>query len=259
MKESVLLALIHIFAIVSTINPLSISTRGKKILRGFLRRYLLDREFEEKYYNLFENNLAFYSNELKKIDRSDLSDENSLISFQITNICRQINKGLSMEERTIVFLRLVELTSEDWVMTSQEKNIIDIVAKTFNISKKEYDNATAFIIGRSYDDISTDCILIIESDDLNLSGANIYKNYDKWIHIKHNGFKGRLIILHIESAGVLLAMYDGPLALNFEEKDVIAGRPFLLEKEEYITGQAIEPIYYSQIYEKFVSRRLPEK
>ncbi len=71
MRESVLLALIHIFAIVSTINPSGISSRGKKILRSYLRRYL-NRELEEEYYSLFENNLEFYSNELKSVDKAEL-------------------------------------------------------------------------------------------------------------------------------------------------------------------------------------------
>jgi hypothetical protein len=97
MRESVLLALIHIFAIVSTVNPLGITSRGKKILRSYLRRYL-NRELEEEYYALFENNLEFYSNELKSVDKSELADEDSLISFQITNICRQIKKGSSSKK-----------------------------------------------------------------------------------------------------------------------------------------------------------------
>ncbi|HQG56566.1 MAG TPA: hypothetical protein PK496_06110, partial [Bacteroidales bacterium] len=84
MRESVLLALIHIFAIISTVNPGGITSRGKKILRGYLRRYL-NRELGEEYFSLFENNLEFYSNELKNIDRSDLAEEDSLITFQITN------------------------------------------------------------------------------------------------------------------------------------------------------------------------------
>jgi hypothetical protein len=149
MRESVLLALIHIFAIVSTINPGGISSRGKKILRSYLRRYL-NRELEEEYYALFENNLEFYSNELKSVDKAELSDEDSLITFQITNICRQIKKGLFLEERMVVFLQLLEFAFEDGLISEQEKTIIDIVSRTFNISKKEYENAIAFMIGRSY-------------------------------------------------------------------------------------------------------------
>lgn len=258
MRESVLLALIHIFAIVSTINPAGISSRGKKILRSYLRRYL-NRELEEEYYTLFENNLEFYSNELKSIDKADLADEESLISFQITNICRQIKKGLFLEERMIVFLQLIEFAFEDGMISEQEKTIIDIVARTFNISRAEYENATAFMIGRSYDAVSPDCLLIVESDNPKLSGAGTYKNYDKWRHIRIKGFKGHLVVLHIESTGTLLITYDGPLPLYFKGRDIIACRPYLLERGVNIKGQGIEPVYYSRIYKKFISRRFPEK
>jgi ABC transport system ATP-binding/permease protein len=258
MRESVLLALIHIFAIVSTISPSGISSRGKKILRSYLRRYL-NRELEEEYYSLFENNLEFYSNELKSVDKAELSDDNSLISFQITNICRQIKKGLFLEERMIVFLQLIEFAFEDGMISEQEKTIIDIVSRTFNISKKEYDNSIAFMIGRSYDEVSPDCILIIESDNPKYSGADLYKNYDNWRHIRLKGFKGHLVIMHIESTGTLLLTYDGPLDLSFKGRDIIACRPYLLERGVNIKGQGIDPIYYSKVYKKFVSRKFPEK
>ena len=109
---------------------------------------------------------------LKVLIKQNLSDDESLISFQITNICRQIKKGLFLEERMIVFLQLIEFAFEDGMISEQEKTIIDIVSRTFNISKKEYDNATAFMIGRSYDNVSPDCILIIESDNPEFSGAD---------------------------------------------------------------------------------------
>jgi ABC transport system ATP-binding/permease protein len=258
MRESVLLALIHIFAIVSTVNPGGISSRGKKILRSYLRRYL-NRELEEEYYTLFENNLEFYSNELKSVDKEELSDEDSLISFQITNICRQIKKGLFLEERMIVFLQLIEFAFEDGMISAQEKTIIDIVSRTFNISKKEYDNATAFMIGRVYDNVSPDCILIIESDNPDHSGAGLYKNYNNWRHIRIKGFRGHLVVLHIESTGTLVFTYDGPQILYFKGRDIIACRPYLLERGVNIKGQGIDPIYYSKIYKKFVSRNFPEK
>lgn len=258
MRESVLLALIHIFAIVSTVNPVGITSRGKKILRSYLRRYL-NRELEEEYYALFENNLEFYSNELKSVDKAELADEDSLISFQITNICRQIKKGLFLDERMLVFLQLIEFAFEDGLISDQEKTIIDIVARTFNISKKEYDNAFAFMIGRTFDEITPDSVLIVESDDPESTASGIYKNYDKWRHIRIRGFKGHLVVLHVESTGTLLLTYDGPLALYFKGRDIIACRPYLLERGVNIKGQGIEPIYYSKIYKKFVSRKFPEK
>ena len=257
MRESVLLALIHIFAIVSTINPGGISSRGKKILRSYLRRYL-NRELEEEYYALFENNLEFYSNELKSVDKAELADEDSLITFQITNICRQIKKGLFLEERMIVFLQLLEFAFEDGLVSEQEKTIIDIVSRTFNIAKKEYENACAFMIGRSYDEVTPDCILIIENENPKYWADKDYANYDNWRHIRLRGFKGQMFVLHIESTGSLILTYDGTLTLYFKGRDIIACRPYLLERGVNIKGQGIDPIYYSRIFKKFVSRKFPE-
>jgi ABC-type multidrug transport system ATPase subunit len=251
MRESVLLALIHIFAIVSTVNPGGISSRGKKILRSYLRRYL-NRELEEEYFALFENNLEFYSNELKSIDKEDLADDGSLISFQITNICRQIKKGLFLDERMIVFLQLLEFAFEDGHITEQERSIIEIVSKTFNISQKEYDNACAFMIGRHYDQVSADCILLIESDNPGFSVEKDFTNYNQWRHINVKGFRGQLFVLHIESTGSLILTYDGSLSLYFKGHDIIACRPYLLDRGVNIKGPGIEPIYYSKVYKAFL-------
>lgn len=251
MRESVLLALIHIFAIVSTVNPGGITSRGKKILRSYLRRYL-NRELEEEYFALFENNLEFYSYELKSVDKEELADDGSLISFQITNICRQIKKGLFLDERMIVFLQLLEFAFEDGHITEQERTIVEIVSRTFNISKKEYDNASAFMIGRHYDQVSPDCILLIESDSLKYSVEKDFVNYSQWRHLKVKGFRGQLFVLHIESTGSLILTYDGTLALYFKGRDIISCRPYLLDRGVNIKGPGIEPIYYSKVYKAFL-------
>lgn len=251
MRESVLLALIHIFAMVSTVSPVGISARGKKILRGYLRRYL-NRELEEEYFSLFESNLEFYSQELKGVDKEELADESSLIAFQITNICRQIKKGLYLDERMIVFLQLLEFAFEDGLVTEQEKTIIDIVSRTFNISKKEYDNSSAFMIGRNFDQVSSDCILVIEGDGKKQSASKDYKNYNEWHHLKIKGFKGQLFVLLIESTGSLILTYDGMLSLYFKGRDIIACRPYLLEPGVNIKGPGFEPILYSKVYKSFL-------
>ena len=161
MRESVLHALIHIFAIISTVNPGGVTPRAKKILRSYLRRYL-NQELEEEYFKIYENNLNFYEKELKAVVEGELSDENSLIAFQITNICRQIRKGLFLDERMIVFLQLLEFVYEDGSISEQEGSIVDIVARTFNISKEEYTNASAFMLGMKFDNIHPDNFLAIE-------------------------------------------------------------------------------------------------
>lgn len=257
MRESVLHALIHIFAIISTVNPAGVTSRGKKILRGYLRRYL-NQELEEEYFKLYENNLHFYERELKAVEEGELSDENSLITFQITNICRQIKKGLFIEERMIVFLQLLEFVYEDGTISDQESSIVDIVARTFNISRKEKTNASAFMLGMKYDKISPDCFLSIEGEGNIGEASSRYANYHEWHHMVSRGLKGTIYVLYIGSTGHMLFMYEGTAPLHFKGRSVVPMRPFLLEPGVNIRGQGMAPLYYTTIFRKFIRSNFVE-
>ena len=106
----------------------------------------------------------------------------------------------------IVFLQLIEFAFEDGLISDQEKTIIDIVARTFNISRKEYNNASFFMIGRSFDEVSPECILIVESDNPEFSGSTLFKNYEQWRHIRIKGFKGYLVILYLKNMHCVLSL-----------------------------------------------------
>ncbi|HUW92503.1 MAG TPA: ATP-binding cassette domain-containing protein [Bacteroidales bacterium] len=257
MRESVLHALIHIFAIISTVNPGGVTPRGKKILRSYLRRYL-NQELEEEYFKLYENNLHFYDRELKTVGEGELSDENSLITFQITNICRQIKKGLFIEERMIVFLQLLEFVYEDGSISEQESSIVEIVARTFNISKKENTNASAFILGMKLDRISADAFLAIEGEENIGESASKYSNYHDWHHMVVKGLKGTIYVLFIESTGHMLFVYDGKVQLHFKGRNIVPLRPFLLDPGVNIRGQILSTIYYTSVFRKFIKDNFVE-
>jgi ABC-type multidrug transport system ATPase subunit/uncharacterized tellurite resistance protein B-like protein len=257
MRESVLHALIHIFAIISTVNPAGVTTRGKKILRSYLRRYL-NQELEEEYFKLYENNLHFYERELKAVEEGELSDEDSLITFQITNICRQIKKGLFLEERMIVFLQLLEFVFEDGTISEQESSIIDIVARTFNISREEKINAQAFMLGMKYDNISPGSFLAIEGENNIGEASSKYANYHEWHHMVSKGLRGTIYVLYVSSTGHLLFMYEGKMSLHFKGRNVVPLRPYLLEPGVNIRGQGMSPLYYTAIFRKFIKANFVE-
>ncbi len=258
MRESVLHALIHIFAIISTVNPAGVTSRGKKILRGYLRRYL-NHELEQEYFKLYENNLRFYERELRAVEEGELSDEDSLISFQITNICRQIKKGLFFEERMIVFLQLLEFVFEDGTISDQETSIVGIVARTFNIPEKERKNAMAFMLGMRFDNITPDCLLAIEGEENIGDAASKFANYHDWHHMVAKGLRGTIYVLYIPSTGHLLFEYQGKAPLHFKGRSVVPTRPFLLEPGVNIRGQGMAPLYYTTIFRKFISPGFTEE
>lgn len=251
MREPVLLALIHIFAILSQVNPGGITSHGRKIFRGYLRRYL-NQELEEEYYKIFETTHDFYAEELTSLDDEELKDETSLITFQITNICRQIRKGLFLEERMIVFLQLLEFVYEDREVTSQEQKIIEIVARTFSISGKEYTDSCSFMLGDRMDEVSTESIMLIEGEKKEKRFSDSFKNKDSWNKLTIKGLKGSLFVLHIESIHILLFIYHGPQNLFFKGRQVLKGRPYLLDPGVSIKSKDTSPIYYSGILREFL-------
>lgn len=258
MREPVLLALIHIFAILSQINPGGITASGKRILRGYLRRYL-NQELEEEYFKLFETTNEFYSEELSDLDDEDLKDETSLISFQITNICRQIRKGLFLEERMIVFLQLLEFVYEDNKVTAQEQKIIDIVARTFSIPENEYNNSCSFMLGDKMDSVDPKSIMLIEGSGEENDFPDSFKNRNKWHRMEVRGLKGSIFVLHIESIHILLFIYHGKEELFFKGRTVLSGRPYLLDQGVSIKGKDMVPVYYSGILREFLRSSYSDK
>ncbi len=258
MREPVLLALIHIFAILSNMNPGGITPRGRRILKGYLRRYL-NPELEEEYFKLFGETLEFYSRELSSIGSDELTGKSSIISFQITNICRQIRKGLFLNERMIVFMQLLEFVYEDEELSKQEKKIIDIVASTFNISEREYKNSFAFMFGKHLDDVSPESLMLIESSEREETDSGQYKNRDIWHILNIEGLIGSIYVLHVESINALVFSYKGSQALYFRGRTIVPGRPYLLDPGVSIKGRAISPIYYSGIIRVFFRNNYSER
>lgn len=258
MREPVLLALIHIFAILSQLNPGGITARGRKILRGYFRRYL-NEELEEEYFKLFETTHDFYSDELSDLGDKEFKDESSLITFQITNICRQIRKGLFLEERMIVFLQLLEFVFEDGRVTPQEKKIIEIVASTFSIPDEEYKNSCAFILGENLDDVQPGSMMLVEGTDDKKKLSDSFSNKNKWHNLAIKGLQGSIFMLHIKSIHIILFSYEGPEALFFKGRPVVKGRPYLLDQGVSIKGKHIQPIYYSGVLREFLRSDYKEK
>ena len=258
MREPVLLALVHIFAILSNMNPGGITSRGRKILHGYLKRYLTP-ELEDEYLRLFEETYEFYTEELANLSEESITGESSLITFQITNICRQIRKGLYLDERMIVFLQLLEFVYEDDKLSDQERKVIEIVGITFNISQKEYDNAFAFMLGERLDEVSADCIMIAEGCDGEESDSYWFENKDSWKKLEIENLKGTLYFLHVASIDALIFSYSGSQALYFKGRSVVPGRPYLLEQGVSIKGKSIRSIYYSGIIRYFYRDKYSDK
>lgn len=200
MSESILNALIHLFAIVANVNPEGVTAKGRKIVEAYLARYLAS-ELIQEYLRLFDNYYEFYQRELDTDEVKDLNDSASLISFQISNVCRQIKKGLLRDERVIVFIQLLEFVYEDHVITEQELEFIKTVAKSFSLSENEFNHLRNFIFEGDPEKLDSDKVLVIDnqlrewSDSLAwLMKKKLTQVQEPYKHLFRENLYGRIVI-----------------------------------------------------------------
>ena len=262
MSESILNALIHLFAIVANIRERKLTQAEKEIVREYLKRYL-NEELLEEYLHVFDNYFEFYQRELT--EDSDIPVESySLISFQITNVCRQIKKELLRTERIVVFIQLLEFIYSDSRISEGELKFIRTVAETFNISDSEYHNCTSFIFEGKPDNLEKEKVLIVDNKlrEWSESMSWIMKKKTREIHAypyKHiykENLYGQLLFLYLESINTFVFRYSGQLNLFIEGHNIEPEHPYFFKSGSIIKGPNIHPIYFHDIISKFLEDRL---
>lgn len=258
MSESVLNALIHLFAIIAMVNKQGISEKGRGIVSLYLRRYL-NEDLTKEYLRVFDNYVDFYKRELLESISKEQEDASSIISFQTTNICQQIKKGLLRNERIIVFLQLIEFVNEDNVVTKEETTFIKTVARTFNISESEQTNILKFILKPDPEQIEKDKLLIIDNQVTEWS-ENIAWFMDKKKkkqesgekHIYKENLYGKIKVLYIQSINSFVLQYLGEQNLYLEGHKIKPSLTYFLNYGAIIKGPNISSIYFSDIANKFL-------
>lgn len=260
MNENILNALIHLFALVANITRHGVSSTGESIVREYLGRYL-DGDLIDEYLRLFSNYYEFYQRELKDEDIRDIKNSQSLLSFQITNVCRQIQKGLLRDERIIVFLQLLEFVKEDEVVSEEERRFLDLVAGSFNIMDEEYSDFRAFIFEGDPQMISKGRALVVNnqltewSQNLAWVMKNDKKKADKaYHHIYRENLYGQLLVLHIPSIRAFILRYTGELNIYIEGHKIIPGRAYFVDHGAIIKGPNIKSIYYQEVADTFLRK-----
>lgn len=258
MGESVLNALMHLFAIVANAKEEDVSSKGKVIVESFLNRYV-NEEIKAEYLRLFENYFEFYRREVE-YQRSTHVAEGSIISFsEASRVCSKIKGELLQEERLIVLIRLLEFVYEDELVSENEFEFISIVAENFNISRGEFINCLAFCWDDTVDEFDKSKFLIVDNKLTewaeNVSWFMHKDTKQAQTELKHlycNNLYGRIVVMYCESVSLFVFKYEGELNLYLEGNKIISNKAYQLGVGSIIKGPNIQSIYYSQIASKFL-------
>jgi len=260
MSESILNALMQLFAVFATVQEANVSETGRKIVKSFLLRYLKKGEVIEEYLGLFDNYHDFYRREVNEPSDDTGFQSTSLDADNITRICIQIRTELNRNERIIVLFRLIEFVFEDHEISSLEREFVILVGKAFSIQGEELDNALLFIEDELEEQIPEEFILFIQGE---LPGS-IEELEGDWIErnrpgqaladhiVQKDGLQGKIIFLHFRSLNRLVLKYKGPDTLTVDGNLLEAGMVYHFDEGSIIRGSGFGAIYYTEIASKFL-------
>jgi len=258
MSESILNALVHLFALVASVNSEGLSKKGLALVKNYLKRYL-NNELIQEYLDLFNNYYTFYFQELKQTEDRDNSEQKSLPGFQAINVCRQIRRELKHLDRIIVLVQLLEFVNEDEIVTAEESEIIRIVKETFHLSPLEADNIIRFVLGREEKLIPGDLLLKIDNKAREWSESMTWfmkhkeakPNDQKYIY--RENLYGTLQFLLIPGIRSFIYKYEGEQRFYMEGHKVTPGRIYFFQPGSILRCPNITPIYFNEISIRFFS------
>jgi len=255
MSESILNALMHLFAVFATVRIEGISDTGKSIVHSYLLRYLNKKEVIDEYIHLFENYQDFYKRDLA-IPQEDTGFQTAALDTEnVTRICTQIRKELNRNERVIVLLRLIEFILEDKFVSELEREFVSLVAETFSITGVELNNAILFLEDDKDEQIPDDYTIYIQAEgqgsEDELEGDWIERNRPDYEFqdnkIIKPGIQGKIIFLNFKSLNIFVLKYQGPDTLTVDGNLLDTGKVHLFDNGSIIRGSGFGSIYYSEV------------
>jgi ABC-type multidrug transport system ATPase subunit len=239
MSESILNALVQLFALIGDIHDETVITsREKNIVRMFLARQL-NNELVTRYMRIFEEYLKIYNSE--SITKGSMKDRKriSLNAMRILSICEKINEELQQKQKIYVLIQLMDFISLGEEITENELDFLQTVANAFYVPDIEYVNIKSFIMNHSKDVKEKNKLLVI--DNIKESETPEIK------HIFNEHLIGIISFLYISSTNTYILRYEGHEDLYLNGQNISTGQTYVFDRGSTIRGAGIKTVYYSEI------------
>jgi len=240
MNESILKALMRLFAIIANADSVAVSESGRKVVINYLS-VMLNKENIDIYISLFDDYVKIYHH-AKKDDKKKVRKQTSLNSVKVLKICSEINEQLHQKEKIVVLIRLLEFVNENEVISEKEYDFVKTVSDIFNISDIEFKNIYTIAINEEDEYKDKTKVLIISNKTTN-------KNYKI---ITEKNISGKIFILHIETTNTFILKYKGLDSLFLNRQNITPKRLYIFDNGAVIKSSKTNPIYYSDVAGKFI-------
>jgi ABC-type multidrug transport system ATPase subunit len=243
MSEELLKAIIQLFAIVARER---ITDEERSNVKEFLSLHL-NREATAYYLKLFDE----FTRSHKITSTQDLStldvDTQQFVDdwAKIMQIVKQVNQALTMQQKLVLVVKIIELVSSDSSISDRQGNLIFYIGQALKIPKADMQSLQSFVTGQDIDELASKYVLIIDegSDDTPYPGARIVEK----------NLTGLIAILRLPDAETYFIKYLGITTLYLNSILLKSRKVDVFPTGSTIRGDKIESIYYSDVVSRFLT------
>jgi ABC-type multidrug transport system ATPase subunit len=250
MNESILEALIRLFALVADVNRDSRLGNERDVVMDYLERQY-SAELVQTYIDFFDEQVMLYHPEGMHSSAFETQKQHVFNESQIAELCDKINEELVLEQKLIVLVYLLDFINRGERLTENESRFISIVAESLKIDHSDFLNAKAFTFGELEGVVNRDCLLFIDGNDSS--------GYPDIKHMRKAKMEGRIVVLHFQGANIFVFRYDGHLSFFLNGHNIKPNRSYIWSSGSVIKNPKIGSLYYTRVAGKFIQANVESK
>jgi len=241
MSEELLKAIIQFFAIVAKER---ITDDERTIIKEFLSLHL-NQDGLRYYLSLFDDFCKSNKPANAQIANVDEATQEFVDDWaQIMQIARKVNQALTMQQKAVLVIKIIELVFAGEDLSERQSNLIFYIGEALKIPAKDFRAMRAFVLGHDAEELDSRNILIIDESPV----AHDHTGP----HLTAKNLSGMIAILRLTDIETYFIKYLGITPLNLNSLPLKSRKVDVFPTGSTIRGSKIEPIYYSDVVGKFL-------
>jgi ABC transport system ATP-binding/permease protein len=250
MNESILRALMRLFAVVADVDKTGNSVNERSIVMDYLDRQY-SHEIAHKYLEYFEQQVRHYHTEQGQSGDVKIQKPNIYDETFISDICNQINEELEQEQKLIVLIYLLDFINCGETHSCSEMEFVASVAQQLKIKDNDFEDIRAFTSGEINKVVHKERLLYIDSNES--SGDPEIK------HWPTEKMEGRMVVLYLPGTNTYIFKYYGNLVLIFNGHNIKPNRSYIWSAGSVIKNSKIGSLYFSRMSGRFIQANIESK
>ncbi len=241
MSEELLKAIIQFFAIVAKER---ITEDERSIIKEFLSLHL-NQDGQRYYLTLFDDFCKKNKPTTTQLANVDEATQEFVDDWaQIIQIARKVNQALTMQQKAVLVIKIIELVFAGDELSERQSNLIFYIGEALKIPSKDFRAMRAFVLGHDSDELDSKNILIIDE------GEEAHDHLGP--HLTAKNISGMIAILRLTDIETYFIKYLGITPLYLNSLPLKSRRVDVFPTGSTIRGSKIEPVYYSDVVGKFL-------